>query len=575
SYYRLKEVKYDYPSSPQRTDTFFQDGVHNLEQSVENSTTWNWGVDKLNRLREKKNGSTLAVEYDYDARNNMIFEDHDGTANDRTYVYDDLNRLIEVKDGSSNTIVSYKYDAFNRRTIKTVGTTNYRYTYDDWNIAEIWTSSTSYTNIIDAGMENHIAIEVRNGSNYTTYFFLTDERGNVVALTDEDGTILERYRYRVYGEHEVINSCHTACETTYQSCFDACNEDPTCEADCLATKNTCDSNCAATDYAGNIHNFLWGGSLYEPETDLYWMRNRYYHLDMHRFINQDPIGIWGDANNLGNGFAYVAGMVIEASDPTGLEGCSYSPGTNSPYPMSDPSDRLEHAWDSIYNNPAYQEGVFGTTAEKLSQTQPVGSETKTDLETGNTHSTTYYSNGDYEYVETDSEGNLINGISGNSKTGNFIVYYKNEDGDVIAEVYEKGELVSTWVWDPEKKKWVKLENSGIPVDDFEDATQSFFANQLLKKMLKGEKKRFAEIMEEEGPFTEYIDENGKRVFIRNPYYRGKDPMKEVIWRHQNSDGTWGFVRNPFAPGGAPTWSNTYEKFQQSGFIQPEVDPYFK
>ena len=48
------------------------------------------------------------------------------------------------------------------------------------------------------------------------------------------------------------------------------------------------------------------------------MRNRYYHIDMHRFINQDPIGIWGDANNLGNGFAYVAGMVIEASDPSGL-----------------------------------------------------------------------------------------------------------------------------------------------------------------------------------------------------------------------------------------------------------------
>ncbi|HPY13806.1 MAG TPA: hypothetical protein PLI61_02760, partial [bacterium] len=126
-------------------------------------------------------------------------------------------------------------------------------------------------------MENHIAIEVFTGTGSDTYFFLTDERGNVVALTDEDGTILERYRYRVYGEHEVINSCHTLCDTTYQSCFDACNGDPTCEAGCLATKNTCNSNCAATDYAGNVHNFLWGGSLYEPETNLYWMRNRYYH----------------------------------------------------------------------------------------------------------------------------------------------------------------------------------------------------------------------------------------------------------------------------------------------------------
>jgi hypothetical protein len=52
-------------------------------------------------------------------------------------------------------------------------------------------------------------------------------------------------------------------------------------------------------------------------------------------------------------------------------------------------------------------------------------------------------------------------------------------------------------------------------------------------------------------------------------------MKEVMWRVKTDSGQWGFIRNPFAPGGAPTWSNTYEKFQQSGFIQPEVDPYWK
>jgi RHS repeat-associated protein len=105
-------------------------------------------------------------------------------------------------------------------------------------------------------------------------------------LTDEIGNIVERYRYRVYGEHVVLDELFV-------------------EKDCGV--DTC--------YTGNIHNFLWGGSMHEPETDLYWMRNRYYHKGMKRFINQDPIGIWGDANNLGNGFAYVAGMVVEATDP--------------------------------------------------------------------------------------------------------------------------------------------------------------------------------------------------------------------------------------------------------------------
>ena len=291
SYYRLKEVKYDFANNTAaRTDSFYQDGVHNIEQSTENGTTFAWGVDKLNRLRDKKVGNNTEVAYGYDQRNNMISEDRSGTTNDRTYIYDDLNRLIEVKDGSQNTIAEYTYDAFNRRITKTVGNTTERYSYDDWNIVEISTNSNNYTNIIDSGTDRHIAIEVTANNTSTLYYFLTDERGNVTALTDASGNVLERYRYRVYGDFEILDSQFSPKNCNNQTC-----------------------------YATNLHNFLWGGSLYEPETNLYWMRNRYYHIDMHRFINQDPIGIWGDANNLGNGFAYVAGMVIEASDPSGLE----------------------------------------------------------------------------------------------------------------------------------------------------------------------------------------------------------------------------------------------------------------
>ena len=34
-----------------------------------------------------------------------------------------------------------------------------------------------------------------------------------------------------------------------------------------------------------------------------------------------------------------------------------------------------------------------------------------------------------------------------------------------------------------------------------------------------------------------------------------------------------FVRNPLALPASRTWHNTYEKWQQSGFVQPEVDPW--
>ena len=89
-----------------------------------------------------------------------------------------------------------------------------------------------------------------------------------------------------------------------------------------------------------------------------------------------------------------------------------------------------------------------------------------------------------------------------------------------------------------------------------------------------EKKNFLEIMEEEGPVIKYED-NGRKVFIFNPYYRGKDPLKEIFWGTKNADGTNGFIRNPFAPKADYGYdSTTYDKFQQYGFPQTNIDPYF-
>lgn len=90
-----------------------------------------------------------------------------------------------------------------------------------------------------------------------------------------------------------------------------------------------------------------------------------------------------------------------------------------------------------------------------------------------------------------------------------------------------------------------------------------------------EKKNFLEMMNEEGAVIKY-DDNGRKVFIFNPYYRGKDPLKEIFWETKNADGTKGFVRNPFAPGAEYGYdSTTYEQWQNKGFIQTNVDPYWQ
>ena len=554
SYYRLKEVKYDFANNAAaRTDSFFADGVHNIEQSTENGVTYEWGVDKLNRQRDKKVGGNTAVEYEYDERNNMISEDRSGTTNDRSYIYDDLNRLIEVKDGSNQTIATYTYDAFNRRITKTVGSTTERYSYDDWDIVEISTNSGNYTNIIDSGTDRHIAIEVTANNTSTLYYFLTDERGNVTALTDANGNVLERYRYRVYGDFEILDAQFLPKNCNNQTC-----------------------------YATNLHNFLWGGSLYEPETNLYWMRNRYYHIDMHRFINQDPIGIWGDTNNLGNGFAYVAGMVIEASDPTGLEIYSDSGLINDAIQNGlNNSETFSNIY-SVTNNLDTDVFVIVKDFSEEEKKEYGDAFVEYDLKS---NSFKIYINTEFaksgkaypSYGEVSIEGGLGHEFGHVSGEGEGMKKNAAPDPEVETSNREFAEEIKKEIENKEKEEAEKTTNGegySVVPDSPEDKSQSYFANQFIKKILEmHEKKSFFEIMEEEGAVIKYED-NGRKVFILNPYYREKDPLKELFWGTKNADGTNGFVRNYFAPGAEYGYdSTTHEKWQQSGFIQPNVDPY--
>ena len=90
-----------------------------------------------------------------------------------------------------------------------------------------------------------------------------------------------------------------------------------------------------------------------------------------------------------------------------------------------------------------------------------------------------------------------------------------------------------------------------------------------------EKKNFFEMMEEEGPVIKY-DDNGRKVFILNPYYREKDPLKTIFFDGNDGSGKPMIYRNPFVPGAEYGYeSTTYEKWQQKGFVQPEVDPWLR
>lgn len=58
--------------------------------------------------------------------------------------------------------------------------------------------------------------------------------------------------------------------------------------------------------------------------------------------------------------------------------------------------------------------------------------------------------------------------------------------------------------------------------------------------------------------------------------RGKDPLKTILFDGDNGSGEPMIYRNPFAPGAEYGYNlTTYEKWQQSGLQQTNVDPYWQ
>lgn len=65
--------------------------------------------------------------------------------------------------------------------------------------------------------------------------------------------------------------------------------------------------------------FLWKAIRLDEITGLLQMRNRYYSVEMGRFLTSDPIGVWQDRANAGNEYCYVGDRVLSVGDQFGLQ----------------------------------------------------------------------------------------------------------------------------------------------------------------------------------------------------------------------------------------------------------------
>ncbi|MGB7948433.1 MAG: RHS repeat-associated core domain-containing protein, partial [Candidatus Binatia bacterium] len=140
------------------------------------------------------------------------------------------------------------------------------------------------------------------------YYFLNNRLGSIMALlnADQADSVLEYYRYSVYGEPTVLQAIDL-------------NRDRREDTPLDLTDN---SNLSGPQAASAFENvYLFASRRYNHRTGLYYYRNRYYEAKGGRFFSRDLADNSSSASNRDSDYHYVHNAPVNATDPFGLREC--------------------------------------------------------------------------------------------------------------------------------------------------------------------------------------------------------------------------------------------------------------
>ena len=231
----------------------------NLDELVSTTFAYTYDGDKLLSYNGK------VCEYDI-VGNPTTYRDKTATwANGRqltsfdgnTFTYDNLGRRISKKipkDDGTTETITFTYDASGNLIRQSNGIS---FIYDASGVCGLTYSD-------------------------ATYFYRKDILGNIVALLDANGEIVAKYTYDAWGK----------CQTTVV-------------------------NSNAVEIA-NLNPFRYRGYYYDVETELYFLKTRYYDPEIGRFITIDDISYLDpEAINGLNLYAYCRNNPVMGYDPNG------------------------------------------------------------------------------------------------------------------------------------------------------------------------------------------------------------------------------------------------------------------
>jgi len=305
------------------------DGVGNrlTKAQPQQSITVAYTYDDIYRLTQANptGGSYLPEAYTYDQVGNRLtgVNEQIPTNNETTtYTYDDEDRLTGVQINSNNLTreLTFTYDPFGRRIKKTVspsgggsGEEITNYVYDNQNIILEYNTNneiqTRYTH--GPNIDEPLVIEIKGTTTFTPYYYHADGLGSITALTDTNGSIVQRYEYDSFGNQTITTN-------------------------------------------GNISQpFTYTAREYDTETGMYFYRARYYDSKVGRFVTKDPILHPSNGNSKscgGSNFVYQSNMPSFAElqkNPQNLNPYAYT--RNNPISYDDPLGlACGSGWEQIF-----------------------------------------------------------------------------------------------------------------------------------------------------------------------------------------------------------------------------------
>jgi RHS repeat-associated protein len=261
-----------------------------------------------NRLEQAEIDGKLH-SFQYDSEGNLIRRTNLNTGEVVEYTWDRRNRLVSVERrpspqspaSSATVLVTFTYDAFDRRIAKTVSypsslnpePSSELFVYDGIHIALVFTDPDAsgpqpatfdsrflFGPAVDMVLAEEHPSTLNAQPSSRTYWLLSDHLGSIRDIISPDCTGGGHIDYTAFGRVAAV--------------FDYLGGAATL-ADLAATR------------------FLFTGREYDAEIDLQYNRARYYDAAIGRFLSEDSI-----RDDLQNAYRYVGNKSLSRIDPSGL-----------------------------------------------------------------------------------------------------------------------------------------------------------------------------------------------------------------------------------------------------------------